>query len=165
MDARAIDRRLLSSYLEDHVAAATGVLSRLRLMSRQQRTPPEVSSGVRDVGRQIARERAWLIEQSHRLVGRPSVLKRALARVGETAGRLKLNGRLLSPSPISLVLELELLLMGIRGKTSGWMTLRAWAAELELEPAELDALIEAAHEQSRRVEELLDGARRAAFRP
>ncbi len=42
-------------------------------------------------------------------------------------GRLKLNGRLVSRSPLSSVEELELMRLGVEGKASGWRTLRVRA--------------------------------------
>ena len=47
--------------------------------------------------------------------------------IGEKAGRLKLNGRLLTRSPVSDLEELELLRLGVEGKAAGWRTLRTLA--------------------------------------
>jgi hypothetical protein len=54
-------------------------------------------------------------------------LKRVAALLTERAGRLKLNGHLLTYSPLSRVLELEALMSAVRGKQSLWVALRTAA--------------------------------------
>ena len=49
------------------------------------------------------------------------------AWIGEKAGRLKFNGRLLARSPLSDLEELEMLRLGVEGKAAGWRTLRTLA--------------------------------------
>jgi hypothetical protein len=56
---------------------------------------------------------------------RPSRGKDAAALVAAKAGRLKLNGRLREYSPLSRVVELEGLVMGVTGKLALWRTLEA----------------------------------------
>ncbi|MFB6632142.1 hypothetical protein ACFCWY_19810 [Streptomyces sp. NPDC056362] len=54
----------------------------------------------------------------------PVMRARALVlRCAERAGRAKLNGRLVTRSPLSDVLELEALLLGVQGKLALWRTL------------------------------------------
>jgi hypothetical protein len=50
--------------------------------------------------------------------------KLSAAWAAEKAARLKLNGRLLSRSPVSSLEELEMLRLGVEGKAAGWRTLR-----------------------------------------
>ena len=45
--------------------------------------------------------------------------KVGVAWIGEKAGRLKFNGRILSRSPVSDLEELELLRLGVEGKAAG----------------------------------------------
>jgi len=66
----------------------------------------------------------------------------------EKLGRLKLNGRLLGYSPLSRLVELEALLLGVRGKLALWRALQ------EIEPqrshlarVDLDQLIARAERQ------------------
>jgi len=54
-------------------------------------------------------------------------LKRVAALLTERAGRLKLNGHLLTYSPLSRVLELEALMSAVRGKQSLWVALHTAA--------------------------------------
>jgi hypothetical protein len=56
-------------------------------------------------------------------VGR-SHLKPKLAWAGEKLGRLKLNGTLREYSPLSRLLEIELLALGVTGKLRLWSALR-----------------------------------------
>ena len=55
---------------------------------------------------------------------RPQVAKVALAWLAEKAGRLKPNGRIVRGSPLSPVVELEALEIGIYGKLLLWKLLR-----------------------------------------
>ena len=77
------------------------------------------------------------------------------AWVGEKAGRVKFNGRLLSRSPLSDLEELELLRLGVEGKAAGWRTLRALAdTDERLDPGHLDELMSRARRQADLLEEL-----------
>lgn len=68
--------------------------------------------------------------------------KTAAAWIGEKAARLKLNGRIISRSPVSELEELEVLRLGVEGKAAGWRTLRALADhDQRLDTARLDDLI------------------------
>ena len=83
---------------------------------------------------------------------RPDMAKIAVAWVGEKAGRLKLNGRILGRSPLSPVVELETLAIGITGKLLLWRLLR----ERQLPGSaavDLDDLIARAERQREEVEQ------------
>lgn len=70
-------------------------------------------------------------------------------------GRLKLNGYLLTRSPLSSLEELELLRLGVEGKAAGWRTLRTLAdRDTRLDSARLDELISAARRQADLLEDL-----------
>ncbi len=70
-------------------------------------------------------------------------------------GRLKLNGYLLTRSPLSSLEELELLRLGVEGKAAGWRTLRTLAdRDRRLDSARLDELISAARRQAGLLEDL-----------
>jgi len=73
----------------------------------------------------------------------------------ERLGRLKLNGHVLSRSPLSTLVELELLRLGVEGKAAGWRTLKVVAATRRSVSVErLDGLIARALEQSQTLEDL-----------
>ena len=75
------------------------------------------------VCRQIEEDVGTLDEILIRLECRPSRLKIAVARGVESLGRLKPNGQLRGYSPLSRLVELELLIAGILTKESLWQTL------------------------------------------
>jgi hypothetical protein len=79
----------------------------------------------------------------------------------EKVGRLKLNGRLLGYSPLSRVVELEGLALGVSGKLALWRALEEITpGHPELERFDLPALAERAERQLR---ELEAQRRRAVF--
>lgn len=70
-----------------------------------------------------------------------------LAGLGEKLGRLKLNGRILGTSPLTPVLELELMRSAVVGKIGLWQTLRDLSPQLGLEQLKFQELEEIALEQ------------------
>jgi hypothetical protein len=77
------------------------------------------------------------------------------AWMGEKAGRLKFNGRILSRSPVSDLEELEPPRLGVEGKAAGWRTLRILAGtDVRLDAERLDELISRASSQADQLEEL-----------
>jgi hypothetical protein len=127
--------------LRDHHAASAGgvALARRGLGASHPLT------------QQIARDRKTLEHVMRQLDVPTSASKVALVRVVERLGRLKLNGRLFARSPLSNILELEMLLVGIRAKEALWTALRA--GDVRARGVDLDALIESAGRQARRVDE------------
>jgi hypothetical protein len=84
--------------------------------------------------------------------------------IGEKAGRLKLNGRLLSRSPLSSLEELEIMALGVAGKAAGWRTLRRLAdTDPRLDRGRLDELAARAGSQLELLEDLRARAARLAF--
>jgi hypothetical protein len=82
-------------------------------------------------------------------------------RVAELVGRLKLNGRIIKRSPLSSVVELETLVVGVRGKEALWTALQQ--AAIRLENIDLEALVESAREQGAELETLRLSAVANAF--
>src|SRR5437764_745262 len=135
---------LLAIYLQDHLAAAT---SGLELARRAHRSNEGTEYGdfLGALEREIAKDRKALRELMNRLEVGEDRLKIAAGWTAEKAGRLKLNGRLTSYSPLSRVVELEALMAGVTGKLAGWRALRRLAEQDErLDPVELDRLIASA---------------------
>ena len=89
--------------------------------------------------------------------------KVAVGWVTEKAARLKPNGRLLRRSPLSSVVELESLRLGIEGKAAGWRALRTVAAREPRLDGLLDRLLARAGEQADTVEDLRLRAAATAF--
>lgn len=77
-----------------------------------------------------------------------SQLKEVVANIGEKAARLKPNDQLTGYSPLSRVVELEGLLLGVSGKRALWEALDAVSASYpELDAAEIRTLQERAEAQ------------------
>jgi len=88
-------------------------------------------------------------------------VKVPIAWAAEKVGRLKPNGQLTGYSPLSRVVELEGLAIGITGKLSLWRSLAAIRADLEA--FDLSTLIERAESQRDGVEKRRIEAVREAF--
>ena len=124
--SRRSGQGLLGIYLNDHLAGATGGVELARRAARAHRGPAAAS--LKQLAAEIAQDRVVL---------------------------LKLNGRLLARSPLSSLVELEALRLGVEGKAAGWRTLRVLAGTDErLAPARLDELITSARRQADLLEEL-----------
>ena len=75
-------------------------------------------------------------------------MKPAFAWIVEKAGRLKLNGQIRGYSPLSRLVELEGLEIGVAGKRSLWQALsRAFPDDARLAGFDLDALVARAEQQ------------------
>jgi hypothetical protein len=149
---------LLSIYLRDHHAAAVAGTRLARRVATA--APRETSDDLSRVAEEIAEDLATLEKLMGRLGTRPNGAKDAVARVGERLGRLKLNGRLRTRSPLSDVVELETLVVGITGKQALWVSLRSATS---LPTDELDHLVQRAEGQKRIVERARRTAVRRAF--
>jgi len=139
----------LSIYLNDHLMGSTAAVERARLAALSNRDN-EYGQFLARLAREIEEDRASLrrIMRAHG-VGADRV-KQALGWAGEKFGRLKLNGRVIGYSPLSRLLELELLSVGVHGKRALWRTLQA--DELA-DSRELDDLIARAERQLEEVEQ------------
>lgn len=159
--APANGRRLLGIYLNDHLAGATmGVELARRLWSSNQ-DDPDFGAPLGEICTEIETDRETLRRTMERLRIRRGRLKPAAAWTGEKLGRLKLNGRLRGYSPLSRVLELETLAIGIAGKARMWRALETTFGK-PVEGLDFGALADRADRQRARVEELHRiGARRA----
>ena len=113
---------LLRIYLRDHESAAAGGLQLVRQCWKANRgTPyaPELQRLVTD----IRSDRDALRQICRQFNVKYSNVGRAVAYIGATVGRLKLNGRLIHYSPLSRVLELEALSGGVLAKLRLWESL------------------------------------------
>ena len=151
---RRSGRDLLGIYLNDHLAGATGGLELARRMAASHRGLAAAGTMQRLVA-EVAQDRAAL-EDIMAALGIPvRAYKVHAAWIGEKAARLKLNGHLLTRSPLSSLEELEMLRLGVEGKAAGWRTLRVLAeTDKRLESGRLDELIARARRQSDLLEDL-----------
>ena len=116
------DDRLLGIYLNDHLAGSTVGKERCRA-SRDANRGNEVGAFLDGLLREIERDRETLLQVMASIGVQPSSLKTTLGWVTERVGRLKLNGRLTGYSPLTRLLELELLSLGVSGKRALWIVL------------------------------------------
>jgi hypothetical protein len=155
------DGRLLAIYLNDHLAGARIGVDLTRRCLRANRGS-ELGRFLEGLLADVEEDRRTLERVMGELGVRKSRGKRAAAVVAERLGRLKPNGQLTGYSPLSRVLELEGLTIGIEGKVSLWRNLRAAGVGERLPGVDLDRLLERAKEQRAAVEPYrLDAAKRA----
>ena len=141
------DGRLLRIYMTDQLAL--GVLWReiARRAHGASNGSPE-GAALGRVAAAIAEDVSTFEQIMRRLGFSPRHPKTLLAMVAERLGRLKLNGRIVSRSPLSRFEELDFLVMGIDGKVVLWQNLRDGAGlGARLPDVDFDRLIERALEQ------------------
>jgi hypothetical protein len=149
-----IGHRVLGIYLNDHLAGATAGAELAHRMARTHQAQGQ-NGQLKDLAVEVAQDRAALIGMMKTLGVPVRAYKVCAAWVGEKAGRVKFNGRLLARSPLSDLEELELLRLGVEGKAAGWRTLRVLAdTDKRLDPGQLDELISGARRQADLLEEL-----------
>ena len=143
---------LLGIYLNDHLAGATGGIELVRRSAGAHRGSP-AGATLQRMAREIEQDRDSLLEMMAALEVPVRHYKVYSAWVAEKVGRLKLNGHLLDRSPLSSLLELEALRLGVEGKASLWRTLGEVALrEPRLNAVRLDDLLQRATEQVKTLE-------------
>ncbi|MFB4312026.1 hypothetical protein [Actinomadura sp. GTD37] len=157
-------RGLLHIYLTDHLAAAAGGVALARRVARSHRDADDAER-LNELADAIAADRGALLDILRSLGMPPRRYKSMAVWAAEKAGRLKLNGRLISRSPLSDLVELETLRMAVEGKAAGWRTLLTAAdRERGLDAGRLRTLLERAAAQSALLEELHAKAAGTVFR-
>ncbi|MFE1804639.1 hypothetical protein [Streptomyces sp. NPDC059533] len=145
---------LLELYLNDHLAGASAGVDLLKRAAKSHHGEP-FGPQLEHLAREVAQDREILKEIMRSLDVSERRSRAVLGRLGEKAGRLKLNGRLFSRSPLSDVIELEAMRLGVQGKRSCWLTLRTLAkSDARIDAARLAWLLERAEEQAELLEEL-----------
>jgi hypothetical protein len=145
---------MLGIYLNDHLAGATAGGELARRMARSHQRRDEVAL-LQRLAAEIVQDRTALLDIMAALGITVRAYKVGAAWIGEKAGRLKFNGRILARSPLSDLEELELLRLGVEGKAAGWRTLRTLAhTDARLDADRLDELISRASSQADQLEEL-----------
>ncbi len=162
MTSRAKPERLLAVYLNDHLAGATLGVELCRRLRSSNRDRPAFAKPLAELCAEIETDRETLISLMERLeIGR-STVKPAAAWTAEKLGRLKLNGQLTGYSPLSRLFELEMLAIGIAGKTQMWQALERTLDE-SVSGFDFDQLTARAANQRSRVEDLHRSAAAEAF--
>ncbi|MFF7177595.1 hypothetical protein [Streptomyces sp. NPDC008121] len=142
----------MAVYLNDHLAGASAGVQLARRMTRAHRGRAfeRQLAGLAEEVREDRRTLCRLME----VLGVPRRRSRAAAGwAAERLGRFKFNGRVLTRSPLSDVLELEAMRLAVEGKADCWRSLRGLArTDPRLDPDALDELIQRARRQSQALE-------------
>lgn len=146
---------LLGVYLNDHLAGSTVGMSLARRMVASAEPGSERATVLSRLATEITEDRSALLRIMAALDIQVRGYKVFAAWAGEKVGRLKLNGYLLTRSPLSDLEETEFLWLGVEGKAAGWRTLREIAdRDSRLDAGRLDDLIARANHQASVLESL-----------
>lgn len=146
--------RLLGTYLNDHYAGSVVGTALARRIAKQN-SGNRYGREVEEIAKQIEEDQAELRRIMDKLEVRRKRTRVGVAWAVERFGRLKPNGRLLGYSPLSRVLELEGLVMGVTGKLELWRSLETLKdSNLDLDGVDLGRLIGRAESQRDRIEAL-----------
>lgn len=141
-------------YLNDHLAGSAAGVAVLRRAARVHRGtelgPPPASLALE------------VTQDCESLIGIMADLdlpvrrhRTVLGRLAEKAGRFKLSGSVLSRSPLSDVVELEAVRLGVEGKACAWRSLEALAGiEQRIDVVHLRELLRRAERQIQVLEAL-----------
>lgn len=141
-----VDRHLLGLYLSDHLTGATAGSERAQRMAEAYEGT-DLGPELADLAEQIESERLFLHDLVEALDLRPRAHRQAAAWAAEKVGRLKLNGRLVD-SPMTPVLETELMRSAVMGKLGVWEVLARLAGDLGLPGRMFEQLAGTAREQA-----------------
>ena len=145
--------RALAIYLGDHFAGATAGVELARRVRSSNRDQADFGPPLARLCEEIEADRETLRQLMERLEVSPGRLKPVAGWLAEKLGRLKLNGQLHGYAPLSRVVELEGLSIGITGKRCLWRTLEM-ALGAQWEGFDFSVLAERAAKQRDTVEEL-----------
>ena len=156
-----MDVRLLPIYLNDHLG---GSVSGAELAKRAAANNEGSSMGelLARLAVEIEEDRETLKRIMERLDVRPDPVKQAGGWLLEKVGRAKLNGQLTGYSPLSRLVELEGLMLGVTGKLSLWEVLDS-LGDPALAEFDLPGLAERARRQRDELAERRIEAARDAF--
>jgi hypothetical protein len=152
---------LLSIYLRDHLAGS--VVARRRCAAACERAGgTDLGAFLAELLREIEADQAQLRLVLRRIHAPEPSFRKVAAAVGERLGRLKPNGRLVGPSPLGVLVDLELLSLGVEGKRRLWQALDA-LEDPRLQDVDFAVLVERAERQIERIEAQRLAAARTAL--
>lgn len=157
-----MDQKMLGIYLNDHHAGSVVGSSLARRFERENRGN-DYGRPIGEIAREIEEDQAALVEVMDRVGVRRKQARLVIARVAELGMRLKPNGRLIGYSPLSRVIELESLTIGITGKLELWRSMAALEDGPGIAGFDFERLAARAEDQRDRVEDLRVRAAREAF--
>ncbi|MEX0755995.1 MAG: hypothetical protein WD556_12925 [Actinomycetota bacterium] len=118
-----METRPLPIYLNDHLAGSIAASELANRCESENRDRPEISEVLSRFRRELETERAVLEKMIEAVGGQRSTVKMAMAWSMEKVSRLKLNGGVISYTPLSRLIELEGLIAGVRLKEALWESL------------------------------------------
>ena len=144
----------LYTYLNDHLGGSAGGIELARRLCRNNRGT-QYGPPLEEIAQQIEQDIASLRDVMARLGVEQDRIKQAGAWAAEKVGRLKLNGQLLGYSPLSRLVELEGLTLGVTGKLGLWVVLNEnYGQDPRLSGVDLPQLIAGAEQQRTTLEAL-----------
>jgi hypothetical protein len=124
-----VDTKLLGIYLNDHLAGSVvGVELAKRAASANEGS--ELGDFLAELAKDIEEDRNALKAIMDHLDVAENRLKVPIAWAAEKVGRLKPNGQLTGYSPLSRLIEIEGLALGVTGKLALWRSLAATRSDL-----------------------------------
>src|SRR4051794_32270094 len=114
--------KYLATYLNDHLGGATAGVELGRRAARENEGT-ELGDFLSELAREIEADRQTLEAIMKQLGVKADRAKVAAGWAAEKVGRLKPNAQLRGYSPLSPLVELEGLLVGIQGKLAMWRAL------------------------------------------
>ena len=111
--------KYLATYLNDHLGGATAGVELVRRAARENEGS-ELGAFLSELAMEIETDRETLETIMGELGVKPDRAKIAAGWAAEKVGRLKPNAQLRGYSPLSPLVELEGLLVGIQGKLAMW---------------------------------------------
>jgi hypothetical protein len=145
-----MDKELLGIYLSDHLAGATAGSRRMRRLADAEQKAPD-SDVLQRLATEIEEDRKTLMSIIEAEGIEARWYKTAIAKVGEAVGMLKSNGTLFHRSPLTSLVELEGMRMGVTAKYDLWTALRH--SELSGRQ-DFDQLMQRANRQLQELEEI-----------
>ena len=144
----------LRIYLNDHLAGAVIGVELVKRTARNNRGS-EFHGELEKLSADIQEDRKRLAGFMDGLNIPQNPVKPPVGWLAEKVGRLKINGRLSGYSPLSRLIELEGLSLGVEGKASMWRALHHFArGEPRIDPSWLDEMESRASDQRKRIEKL-----------
>lgn len=134
--------RVITTYLQDHHAGSSAGVDAFHRVA-ECHGDAEVAKAVCRLATQIHEDQSSLKEFMDLVGAKQSIVKSTASKIGEKVARLKPNERVTKRSPLSDVIELEMLVMAVHANGLMWRGLLALDDE-RIDPERLKTLAERA---------------------
>ena len=130
--------QLLATYLNDHLMGASAGVDLFRRVAGGY-SDHDTRGQLSELADEVADDRDSLLVIMAQLDIKPQTHRMIAGRLVEKVGRLKMNGTVLKRSPLTDLIELEGLRIGVEGKLAMWRALQAGLHDDRVVPTEVDA--------------------------